>query len=370
MFIAPVALFGQLSGNINANFRIQHFIENQADTVDQVSIFLKGPKEDAISFVNANNGQYKGEVKGWQFVRIPGDAMKVAIADKRFSFVDYAPYQGVPMSDTMRVNNRIDSVHAGANPLQMPYSGSDVVCGFIDTGLDYAHPDFKDVNGKTRILHLWDQTKGVNANTPSQYGYGQHWDSAQINAGSCTNQDQWGHGSTVAGAAVSNGLANGTHMGVAPDAQIIAVESKFNAPDWLATVVDATEYIFNYADLHNLPCAINASVGEYLGSHDGLDPYALYIDSLILAKRGRLFVASGGNGGEWEKFHLHTDVTADTTFTWFENNPSSAFGGSAAFWELWADTASFSQVEYAVGADKVSPDFSFRGRTGLSGCGK
>ena len=124
--------------------------------------------------------------------------MKLALKDERFYYIDYAPYQGKAMSDTMRINNRIDSVHSGANPLGMPYSGSNVVCGFIDTGIDFAHPDFKDVNGNTRILHLWDQTKGNNANTPSEYGYGQHWDSAQINAGSCTNQDQWGQRSNVA----------------------------------------------------------------------------------------------------------------------------------------------------------------------------
>ena len=360
---ATIVSFAQLSGSINANFRVQHFIENQSDTVDFVGVFVKGSKEDAIQFTSNSKGIYRGEVKGWQYIRIPGAAMHSLVADKRFSSLDYAPYQGIPMSDTMRVNNRIDSVHSGSTPLSTGFTGKNVVCGFIDTGIDFAHPDFQDTAGNSRILHLWDQTKGNNANTPSEYGYGQHWDSAQINAGSCTNQDQWGHGSTVAGAASSNGLANGTHMGVAPDSYIIAVESKFNAADWLATVVDASEYIFNYADTHNLPCAINASVGTYLGSHDGLDPYALYIDSLILAKRGRLYIASAGNSGDWEKYHLHTDVTSDTSFTWFENNPSSAFGGSAAFWELWADTADFNQISYAVGADKNNPNFEFRGRT-------
>ena len=175
--------FSQLSGTINANFRIQHFIENQADTVEFIGVFVKGNKEDALSFTTENQGLYRGEVKGWQYIRVPGKSMTTLIADKRFSTIDYAPYIGIPMSDTMRVNNRIDSAHAGANPLSTGYTGENVVCGFIDTGIDFAHPDFKDANGKTRILHLWDQTKGINANTPSQYGYGQHWDSTKINAG-------------------------------------------------------------------------------------------------------------------------------------------------------------------------------------------
>ena len=267
-----------------------------------------------------------------------------------------------PLADTMRVNNKINDVHSGKTPLNQDYRGRNVIMGFIDTGIDFAHPDFRDANDKTRILHLWDQTKGNAANTPN-YGYGQEWDSTAINAGSCTNQDQWGHGSSVSGAGAGNGLANGTHMGVAPESWIIAVESRFNATDWLSTVVDATEYIYSKADDHNMPCVINASLGTYLGSHDGLDPYSLYIDSLINEKRGRLFVASLGNSGDWDKYHLHTDVTADTSFSWFTANPSSAFGGTAGFWEIWADTADFNNVNYAIGADKVNPNYEFRGRT-------
>ncbi|CAG5077027.1 S8/S53 family peptidase [Parvicella tangerina] len=355
--------FGQINTNLPVNLRTNYFIENQADTVESVGVFVKGKKTDAKSFVEENKGIYRGEVKGWQFIRIPGKAMKKLAFDKRFTSIDYSPYQGRPMNDTMRVNNRINQVHQGLSPLPGGFTGQGVAMGFIDTGIDFEHGDFNDASGNTRILHLWDQTKPNNSFTPSEFGYGRHWNAAQIDAGQCTNHDQWGHGSTVAGTGCGNGLANGTHMGVAPESHIIVVESKFNATDWLATVVDATEYIYNYADSNNVPCAINASVGTYLGSHDGLDPYALYIDSLVAAKRGRLFVASAGNSGDWGNYHLHTDVTPDTSFTWFDVNPSSAFGGPAAFVELWADTADFNQVYYAVGADKVDPNYSFRGRT-------
>lgn len=355
--------WSQLNSDINANFWLRHFVDHQADTVDQVGVFVKGSSTDAKDFAEQHQGVYRGSVKGWQYLRIPGVSVKLLISDKRFSYVDYTPYKGEPMNDTMRVNNRINEVHQAMMPLASSFTGQNVAMGFIDTGIDFAHGDFRTANNQTRILMLWDQTKSNNSYTPSQYGYGRHWNAAQINGGQCNNQDQWGHGSTVAGAGCGNGLANGTHKGVAPDANLIVVESKFNASDWLATVVDATEYIYSYADTFDLPCAINASVGTYLGSHDGLDPYALYIDSLINAKSGRLFVASAGNSGDWEDYHLHTDVTSDTSFTWFAVNPSSAFGGAAAFWELWADTANFNNVQYAVGADQVSPSYSCRGRT-------
>lgn len=357
------SVFGQFKSDVSANFWTRYFIDYQADTVKSIGLFVKGSKADAQSFAEQHSGIYRGGVKGWQYIRIPGVAVKELVEDKRFSYVDYAPYKGEPMNDTMRVNNRINPVHQGLAPLHSAFTGQNVAMGFIDTGIDFEHGDFNDADGNTRILRLWDQTKSVNAYTPSEFGYGRHWRSAHIDLGQCQNNDQWGHGSTVAGTGCGNGLENGTHKGVAPESSIIVVESNFNASDWLATVVDATEYIFNYADTNNLPCVINASVGTYLGSHDGLDPYALYIDSLINAKEGRLFVASAGNSGHWDDYHLHTDVTSDSSFTWFEVNPSSPFGGSAAFWEMWADTASFNQVNFAIGADMVDPYYSFRGRT-------
>lgn len=362
-FLVSLTGVGQFKTDLPANFWTKYFIENQADTVESVGVFVKGNQTDARSFVEVNGGIYRGQVKGWQYIRIPGSAMKDLVLDKRFSYIDFSAYKGMPMNDTMRVNNRINQVQQGMSPLATGFTGQGVAMGFIDTGIDFDHGDFNDASGNTRILQLWDQTKGVNAYTPSEYGYGRHWNSAEIDGGLCQNQDQYGHGSTVAGTGCGNGLANGTHKGVASGSHIIVVESKFNAADWLATVVDATEYIYSYADSNDVPCSINASVGTYLGSHDGLDPYALYIDSLISAKKGRFFTASAGNSGEWADYHVHTDVVADTSFTWYKVNPSSAFGGAAAFWELWADTANFKQVKFSIGADKVVPYYSFRGRT-------
>ena len=94
-------------------------------------------------------------------------------------------------------------------------------------------------------------------------------------------------------------------MGVAPDAQIVMVESDFSLPNWSATVVDAVEYIFSIADEHNLPCVVNASVGSYLGSHDGLDAEALLINEMLNEKPGRLMVCAGGNGGKRDPHQGH-----------------------------------------------------------------
>lgn len=37
-------------------------------------------------------------------------------------------------------------------------SGAGVLVAVIDSGIDYAHPDFRRADGTTRIVSLWDQT--------------------------------------------------------------------------------------------------------------------------------------------------------------------------------------------------------------------
>ncbi len=346
----------------HGNFYLQHYLKNNGDSDVPVGLFVKGNLSEIQNQLESRNGLYRGSVKGWHYIRIASNKLEGMIQEKCITSVNFRTYQGHPMNDTMRVNNRINPVHSGQAPLDTAYTGQGVLMGYIDTGIDWKHPDFMHPDSSTRILYIWDQTRPVNGDTPAEYGYGQHWDSAAINLDIPNHSDQWGHGTTVAGAGSGNAFANGTHKGVAPNTDIVMVESNFSAPDWLATIVDATEYIYHIADSIGKPCVINASVGTYLGSHDGLDPYALYIDSLINDKRGRLYVASAGNSGAWGNYHLHTDVATDTSFTWFKINPSSAFGGSAGFLELWADTADFNNVYFGMGADKITPAHEFRAR--------
>ena len=115
------------------------------------------------------------------------------------------------------------------------------------------------------------------------------------------------------------------------------------------------------ADSLNRPVVINASIGDYWGSHDGLDPVALYIDSLLMAKPGRFMVGAAGNSGEQPAYHLRTDVTVDTSFTWFLHNTSTGLGFPGAFIELWGDTADLQNVEFSIALDKVTGTFERRG---------
>jgi hypothetical protein len=361
ILIIGYGITGLSQNKFEGNFYLQKYLLENSTSSEKVGLFVKGNLSEVQNITKQHNGIYRGSVKGWYYVRIPSNELQEFVENQNILNVNFRAYQGTALNDTMRVNNRINDIHAGSAPLNTSLDGDGVIIGLIDAGIDFLHPDFMNPDSSTRVMYLWDQTKPVNQYTPAQYGYGQHWDSTKINQGLSTNVDQWGHGTTVTGAACGNAFANGKNKGVAPKADIIMVESNFGAADWLATVVDAVEYIYTIADSIGKPCVINASVGEYYGSHDGLDPYALYIDSLINAKKGHLFVAAAGNSGNFDPYHLHTEVT-DTSLTWFKVNPSSAFGVPTVFFEVWADTADLNNVNFSIGADKISPTHSFRGR--------
>src|SRR5690606_26480683 len=98
---------------------------------------------------------------------------------------------------------------------------------------------------------------------------------------------------------------------------------------------DAIDFIFTKAAALGKPAVVNLSLGDYFGSHDGLDAPTLFTDQLLEESPGRAIVAAAGNSGNLGNYHLAYDIPeADTAFTWFKYNSSA----QAVYFELWADT--------------------------------
>lgn len=338
--------------------------ETNRSLAPTTSLFVDADETSLKTFLAQHRGVYKYKFRNYHHIQLPSVHVQQLAKENFVKHIDFHFQHPVALNDSMRVKTKINLIHAGQSPLPKGYTGKNILVGFIDDGIDFNHPDFQDSLGNTRVVAIWDQSEPFDVlQTPMAYGYGQLWDSIEINAGSCTSQDLSGHGTTVAGTASGNGRSTGTHQGAAPDSYVVMVKSDFNAPNWLGTVADAVDFIYKLADSLNMPCVINASVGDYYGSHDGRDLAAQYIDSLIRAKRGRLMVAALGNSGTLPPYHLETYVDADTSFTWFKYNGSSALGYGSVFFETFADTSDFSNVWFSVGADEVSPNYKFRGET-------
>lgn len=269
--------------------------------------------------------------------------------------IEYVEHHWQLMSDTAHIRNRIKNIKLGTTPLAQAYDGAGVIVGIIDSGTDFNHPDFKDVNGNSRIKYLWDMTKPVAANTPTVFGYGQEWNNTQIDLGQCTHNDlpNFGHGTNSTGIAAGNGFSVNKYQGMANNADIIVVALDFNRPGF--TISDALQYIVTKAQLLNKPLVVNASLGDYYGSHDGTDLETKVMDALIANTPGRALVASCGNAGTLP-FHVgYNIINTDTNFTWIKNT-SAIFSV-----EEYADTNQIKNVMYSIGV--TSPNFTDLGAT-------
>lgn len=359
-------LFLIISLGISAqNIMLRNFHRENFNNNEQIVFLVKGNETDVTTAVDLCGGEIKYKVNDIYSVNIPAFKALLFSTTLKNAYTEFTTAKGQALADSMLINNRIDSVRAGLGILPKGYDGEGVIVGIIDTGIDFNHPDFKNTDGTTRIKYIWDQTQPFDpSRTPQPYNYGQEWTSSDIDGGICTHDDQaqfYGHGTNVAGVAAGNGLAINYFEGAAPKADIIAVSSNFNSPNWTNTIADAVHYIFSKADSLGKPCVINASLGTYLGSHDATDLAAQTIVNLVNAKSGRAFVCAAGNAGHLA-FHVGKTVNTDTTFTWFEYNPT--FGGyGAVYFQLWADTNNFNNVHFSVGADVVNPYYEHRART-------
>jgi minor extracellular serine protease Vpr len=68
------------------------------------------------------------------------------------------------------------------NPLQRqnnPLFGEGVCVAIVDSGIDYSHPDFRNEDGTTRILALWDQT--IPGKSPQGFDIGTLYTQETIN---------------------------------------------------------------------------------------------------------------------------------------------------------------------------------------------
>ncbi len=360
-FIFAFVLFSILANaQGSTNFELAKKIKQSGGDTKMIDVFVKGDVTKIKRLIASDGGIFKYASGNISVIKVSTKTIGKLLSDKSIQRIEsYVPhFQPLQHTDTLLINNNVLPVHNGTAPLTQAYDGTGIVIGFVDTGIDFAHPDFKDSNGKSRIKYLWDQKLTTNINPPQPFNYGEEWTNTDIDNGLANAHEDvtyGGHGTGVAGIAVGNGLANGLYKGIAPKADIIFVAYDFNSVS-PTVMTDAVEYIFAKADSLGEPCVINASLGDYFGSHDGKDLQAQFISNKINEKNGRSLVAAAGNAGH-NPIHLGYTVTSDTNFTFFYS------AGTSTYFQMWADTNDFKNIDFAIGADQMSPTHSFRGRT-------
>ncbi|HET6271403.1 MAG TPA: S8 family serine peptidase [Bacteroidota bacterium] len=217
--------------------------------------------------------------------------------------------QSAPLLNLSRTETRVDQVHAGGGGLDRVYRGSGVLVGVVDSGIDWAHPDFSTATNNTRIQWILDYGNAGQSGQPTE------WTKAQIDAGQCTELDgegSGGHGTHVTGIAAGGGRRNTAYVGMAPGSDIVFVKGirdpNSNGGFQDADVIAGVQFIFNKAASIGKPAVANLSLGGQFGPHDGTSLYEQALSKMV--KPGNIIVAAAGNEGASS---IHTSFTAQGT---------------------------------------------------------
>ena len=191
-------------------------------------------------------------------------------------------------------------------------SGKGILLAVIDSGIDYTNRNFRNADGSTRILFLWDQTVSPDEEKgffpPEGFQTGTEFTREQINAALreadplrqyelVPSRDSSGHGTAVAG--IAAGAAGNGYEGVAPESELLIVKlgaPRENSFPRTTEMMRAVTYVVRKAQSLNRPVAINLSFGNTYGAHDGSSLLERFLDNAAEIGRTVICVGSGNEG--------------------------------------------------------------------------
>lgn len=225
-----------------------------------------------VKEVNELNGSIKELLGGYGLVRIPRENID------RLSEIEGVLFIEKPRSLQYELlySKIISCIEPDVN--RDENGGEGVYVAVIDSGIDYLHPDFI-VNGRTRLAVIYDEVTGrVYSREDIDNAIAENDRSLII--------DKSGHGTTVAGIAAGNN-------GVAFKSDIIVVklgeDNFFNT----ARLMEGVDFALRYAMENNRPIAINISIGNNYGAHDGTSLFETYIDYVTEIWKNNVIVGAG-----------------------------------------------------------------------------
>ncbi|MBE5946127.1 MAG: peptidase [Lachnospiraceae bacterium] len=195
-------------------------------------------------------------------------------------------------------------------------TGNGTIIGFIDTGIEYTNPVFRNPNGTTRIKAIWDQNEVALGKGPKIYGYGAEYSEEKINQALVSDspfeivpqRDENGHGTFLASVAAGSREPSEPFRGVAPNSDILVVKLKpakdnlkklnlinGNIPCYSEEdIMLGIKYLIDKATILGKPLIICLGLGTNQGDHNGNTHLELYINTFV-SLRGVCVVSAAGN---------------------------------------------------------------------------
>ena len=235
------------------------------------------------------------------------------VDSNKFNIIHVVP----PQLYTLQEISAIDAAQVNLLQANIPLNlnGNGVVVGIIDTGIDYLSEEFRDKNGKSRIISIWDQT--IKGNNESDIiPFGSLYTREEINkaievyeAGGnpydiVPSKDTNGHGTGMAGIVGALGK-NKDIKGIAPECEFVIVKLSESAytkkflnleiPIFaLPTIFAAIEYLKKVLFKEKKPLVVLLPLGSNNGNHKGDNIFDSFIES-VSNNVGIVIVTGSGN---------------------------------------------------------------------------
>lgn len=274
-------------------------------------------------------------------------------------------------------------IHSGITQIQgsaLALTGRGVVIGFLDTGIRFEEEVFRNEDGSTRILGIWDQTIQT-GQPPAGILYGTEYQREQINEALQSEDprqivpsyDEIGHGTALASVAAGSSLRNGLgFLGAAPQADIVMVklrQAKQHLREFYlvdesvpayseSDVMVALKYLESYAVSLNRPLIICMGIGTSMGDHEGHSTLATYLNQ-IATRRSRVVIVCGGNEGN--SAHHYVGTSIEGLRETVDNVEIRVDGTQIGFTaELWGSVPARHSIAIRSPGGEVTPTVDFR----------
>ncbi|MCM1049235.1 MAG: S8 family serine peptidase [Clostridiales bacterium] len=315
----------------------------QEDNTWEIIIKYHGNLQQGLSSLLAlprgNLIQIEELIAGYAILTVPASLINEVASVEEIEYVEkpkrlfFETLQGKTASCIFTGNQTVSSLR-----------GRGVLVAVIDSGITWRNRDFRNADGSSRILYLWDQSlqaeqvweqiaeRGLLSDerrrdyaAPEGFLTGVEFSRAQINealnASSMADGsllvpslDTSGHGTAVAGIAAGSGENYGSvYEGVAPESELIIVKLGTPRADSFPRTTElmrALTYVIRKSLELRMPVAINLSFGNTYGAHNGTSLLERFIDNISEIGRNVICVGSGNEGASGG--HTYGSILGET----------------------------------------------------------
>ncbi len=292
---------------------------------------------------------------------------------------DSYPYNSIPKCYTLLDTEAM--TQAGIIQVQnyptLNLQGSEVLIGFVDTGIDYQNPIFRNLDGSTRIVGLWDQTI-QDGEPPEGFSYGTVYEENEINQALRSDnpfsivpsRDENSHGTFLASLAAGGVNEENEFIGAAPDAQIAMVKlkpAKRYLKDFYYIRTDApcyqendimlgVTYLNQLAERLGLPLVICIALGTNMGSHSANSPMTSLLELYANIANRAVVIGSGNEANQRHHYFGRLERVSETEQV--EIRVGENVNGFCA--ELWSDALNLLAVSVVSPSGEATYRFAIR----------